>query len=294
MLPQNVSLQSRELLKVAKQLISTYSLDLADAIIVIGSVSRGKADRFSDLDVTFLLEEYPAIQRCQQWIETYSVTELRPIRTLSDNQIWMEYQYQEYKLNFKWQSWDSLDSIMQLVRDFSSGEIAMPQGEFMLMHWIIYHAIALRDHPRLQKLKAEVKIYPENLRRKIIENILSIWEWMSNVPVLFAAYDLAVRGEIIDLKRRQLMGLNSILRVLFAYNRLWQPDEKWLMSEIETMPLKPDRFKERIHFVLTNEDVLESLRENFRLMIDTMALLKNEFDVDNLISTIQAIADYKL
>jgi len=117
---------------------------------------------------------------------------------------------------------------------------------------------------------------------------------MTQVPMTFAGYNLVLRGEIIDIKRRQMMSVQSILSVLFAYNRLWLPDGKSLISDCELLPVKPKNLQNRIHAVLVNSDVLASSREAFALKIDALHILKDEFYVDDLFEPLQAIHDYDM
>ena len=115
---------------------------------------------------------------------------------------------------------------------------------------------------------------------------------MTQVPITFAGYNLVPRREIIDIKRRQMMSVKSILGALYAYNRLWLPDGKNIISDCELLPVKPDNLQNRIQSVLANSDVLSSIREAFALKIDVLHILKDEFPVDDLFALLQAIHDY--
>src|SRR5688572_19717555 len=99
MLPENATTHSHELLKIAQTVVASCPSDLADAIVVAGSVSRGKADKFSDVDILFWLDEYPDLASCRAWIEMCPVHELRPAVIVDDGSLWFEYAYQDYHLN---------------------------------------------------------------------------------------------------------------------------------------------------------------------------------------------------
>lgn len=294
MLPENVTTRSHELLKIAQTVVESCPLDLADAIVVAGSVSRGKADRFSDVDILFWIDERPDTATCRKWIESHEVSELCPAVMVDDGSLWFEYNYQGYHLNFMWETWDFVESQMQLVRDLTPRNSSLSASDLMQFHWVVQHAIALRDHPRLTTLKAEVNVYPDVLRKCLIDSTVEIWRRMTHVPMTFAGYNLVPRGEIIDIKRRQMMSVKSILAVLFAYNRMWMPDGKGLISDCELLPVKPDNLQNRIQVILANSDVLSSIRETFALKIDILHLLKDEFEVDDLFEPLQAIYDFDL
>jgi hypothetical protein len=292
MLPENATTRSHELLKIAQTVVATCPADLADAIVVVGSVSRGKADKFSDVDILFWLDEYPDMATCRNWIEAHDVSELRPAVVVDDGSLWFEYAYQGYHLNFMWETWDYIDDKMQPVRNLIANNIALTSKEFEQFQWVVQYAIPLRDHPRLKTLKVEVSVYPDALRRCLIESTVEIWRRMTQVPITFAGYNLVPRREIIDIKRRQMMSVKSILGALYAYNRLWLPDGKNIISDCELLPVKPDNLQNRIQSVLANSDVLSSIREAFALKIDVLHILKDEFPVDDLFALLQAIHDY--
>jgi hypothetical protein len=292
MFPENVTTRSHELLQIAQAVVETCPADLADAIVVAGSVSRGKADKFSDVDILFWLNEYPTIETCRSWIESHDVSELRPAVIVDDGSLWFEYKYQGSHLNLMWETWDYIDSKMQPVRDLIASNIPLPVKEFEQFQWVVEHAIPLRNHPNLKKLKDEISVYPDVLRRYIIESSVEIWRRMTQVPMTFAGYNLVPRGEIIDIKRRQMMSVKSILSVLYAYNRLWLPDGKSIISDCELLSAKPENLQSRIQAVLANSDILSSIREAFALKIDVLQILREEFAVDDLFTPLQAIHDY--
>jgi hypothetical protein len=294
MLPANATPHSHELLKIAQTVIATCPTHLADAIVVVGSVSRGKADKFSDVDILFWLDECPDTATCRNWIESHEVSQLRPAVMLDDGSLWFEYDYQGHYLNLMWETWDFVESQMQLVRDLTPRNISLLASDVMQFHWVVQHAIPLRDHLRLKALKAEVNTYPDVLRKCLIDSTVEIWRRMTNVPITFAGYNLVPRGEIIDLKRRQMMSVKSILTVLFAYNRLWLPDGKSLISDCDLLSVKPNNLQNRIQVVLANSDILSSIREVFALKIEVLNLLKDEFDVADLFEPLQTIHDFDI
>jgi hypothetical protein len=294
MLPENATARSHELLKIAQTVVASCPANLADAIVVTGSVSRGKADQFSDVDILFWLDTYPAMSACRDWIESHAVSELRPAVRLDDGSLWFEYAYQGYPVNLMWETWAYIERKMQVVRDLTAGKILLPVGEVGSFHRVVQDAVPLRDHPLLKPLQAEVRTYPDRLRQRLIEDTVDIWRRMMQVPMTFAGYNLVPRGEIIDLKRRQMMSVQSILMILFAYNRRWLPDGKSLISDCELLPMRPDHLQNRIQQILANSDVVASIRATFALKLDVLHLVQDEFRVDDLFEPLQAIHDYDL
>jgi hypothetical protein len=118
---------------------------------------------------------------------------------------------------------------------------------------------------------------------------LSAWRWLIGVSDVFIGEPVARRGQLYDLRRRQLMSLRDIFFILFAYNRLWLPEAKWYAEESKRMTLKPSNLIERMDTLLTERDpdtVLEMMR---RLQIDTLKILSSDFEVNDLISGFEAI-----
>jgi hypothetical protein len=294
MLPENATPYSHELLKIAQTVVASCPSNLADAIVVAGSVSRGKADLYSDVDILFWLDTYPDMATCRAWIESHAVSELRPAVRLDDGSLWFEYACQGYPLNLMWESWAYIESQMQAVQALSAGQRSLPVSEAGQFQWVVQQAIPLRNDPRLQTLKAEASVYPDSLRQGLIEGTVDIWRRMTRVPMTFAGYNLVPRGEIIDLKRRQMMSVRSMLAVLFAFNRRWLPDGKSLLSECIFLPLRPENLSHRIQQILANSDVVASIRAAFALKLDVLRIVQDEFRVDDLFEPLQAIHDYDL
>jgi hypothetical protein len=61
------------------------------------------------------------------------------------------------------------------------------------------------------------------------------------------------------------------LRILFALNRRWEPDFKWVASEALRLVVKPGE--------LVSENPRESVRTCLALLIDILTLAGEEYDV---------------
>jgi hypothetical protein len=65
----------------------------------------------------------------------------------------------------------------------------------------------------------------------------------------------------------------NVLRVLFALNRTWETDWKWLGLATDGLAIKPERLAEHIHFVFSGADPYERVTACQELIHDTLALL---------------------
>ena len=69
-LPSNASPESRSRLKLSTYLASCCPAELASAIAVTGSASRGYADRFSDIELYFQVEDLLPVARYEAWLRS--------------------------------------------------------------------------------------------------------------------------------------------------------------------------------------------------------------------------------
>lgn len=292
MLPKNATTRSNDLFATATEIASLCPTDLADAIGIVGSVSRGVADKFSDIDLVFWVKNYPTPEACRRWLSVLDVHELRPGLVRTDGRLWFEYQIKDVLVNLMWESWDYLNQAVQIIQDVSQGVRSAAGDSYMEIAWTLSHAIVLRNHRELDALRRRISVYPEPLRHRVIHDILGVVKRMIHVPVKFAAHDLIFRGEVMDLKRRQMMSIDAILALLFAYNRVWRPDNKWLISETQRLAKKPDNLLGRINNVLNGSDGLTSVHTLFSLWVDALGCLEPEFAVQELKASLQNMLDF--
>ncbi|MEO8394733.1 MAG: hypothetical protein ABI700_17190 [Chloroflexota bacterium] len=282
MLPQNASSHSQTLFAQARYFLKTCPPSLYEEVAVSGSVARGIADQYSDCEVGFWVAELQ-IDAYKSWLESLgsAVTLMResPDRGRA---IYLEYSVDGIKLGTVWQKWDDLeDALAALSAD------RLPEHETAF--WMLAHLIPIGDAPRLKDYQSRVTQYPDTLRRNVIEQRLRNWRWMMGVSDVFLAEPVARRGQLYDLRRRQLMTLKDIFSMLFAFNRLWLPEAKWYNEEAAWMAQKPPQLIERMDTLLTERDpytVMETMR---RLQVDSLRILSADFDVDDLITGLEAI-----
>lgn len=78
------------------------------------------------------------------------------------------------------------------------------------------------------------------------------------------------------------------LRILFAVNRQWEPDYKWLKYEAERLTVKPDRLVERVNDVFMSLNLRERVLTYFQLLLDVMKLVPEHVGVSNEIAHVSA------
>lgn len=163
----------------------------------------------------------------------------------------------------------------------------------MIAH-AFYHALVLRGADYLTDYFGIFDTYPETLRQRIIAaNIAGVHHMVFHKPLVFLTSALSARGAYYDQNRRKRFSLDAIIDVLFAFNRLWLPDHKWLKPEFDRMPEKPDRILERLHeAVHTPGDA--GTRIVLLLWRDVLLLLQSEFEVADVLDRLDWLLNLDL
>ena len=86
--------------------------------------------------------------------------------------------------------------------------------------------------------------------------------------------------------------LPNLMRVLWAINRQWDQDFKWIDQQCRYLPLKPQRLSERINTVFELSDPEQSIRTCFELIVETLALVPSEIDVAAALANVQAALEH--
>lgn len=283
-LPPDATPDSHRLLSIARALLQQCPTSLYDEATVTGSVSRGVADGYSDIELNFWTAEFQSIEIYRAWVTSLAgeIVEGRPAWMFSNEGCHLAYTIDGVKYDLIWQSWGDLDVCLAPLKQHK-----LPDDP--ILPWVLYHALPLGDAPRINAYQTSLSDYPDELRHKIINHHVTIWREMLRIPHILFAEVQARRGQLHDLRRRQLMGINSILSVLFAYNRLWQPDFKWLKPESARLTHKPPHLLERIDAILTTIDTAEVVTYMVDLMGDTLTILADEFDAGDLIERVKSL-----
>ena len=278
----NATPHSQRLFSLAATIAPLCPLSVDDEATVTGSVSRGVADSLSDIELNFWVGQLQPVEVYRDWASSLGVQgdpSLLIWRQSADIcQIKVTISGVNY--DFIWQTWHSLDQALAPLDDRQ-----LPADP--TLPWMLFHAIPLGSATRFATYQDRVAIYPEALRQNIIHQHVATWRRMLHVPHIFFASAQVERGQIHDLRRRQLMGVDSILKVLFAYNRLWQPDFKWIAEESQRLNFQPPQLVERINALLSVADREATVFSMARLFDDTLQILADEFDVADMLEQLR-------
>jgi len=244
---------SEERTALASKLAEACPTDLGKAVIVTGSVARG-----------FLVDALQPITVYQDWLRSagglVEPEENAEHMSGTHTKSWHDGVFVETL----WQPWSALDATLGAVL------LAETHDHWMLTEaWRLADAMPVRAHGRLT-------VWQERL----ITQSASIWTapawWPSSVVTI---WPLAERDARLALAQRLTGYLERGLRILFALNRCWEPDYKWLASERRRLAIKPGELMSRVNSVFALESPRESVRTCLALLIDILTLASEEYDV---------------
>ena len=95
------------------------------------------------------------------------------------------------------------------------------------------------------------------------------------------------RHQPLALSQRPIWDTHNLLRLVFAINRRWEPDWKWLREVTRDLLLAPERMAERIECVLTAPSLEERAWTDFELIRDVLALAPTSAAIEQARTTIR-------
>jgi predicted nucleotidyltransferase len=250
--------RSSELRDLARRVVDALPPEVAEEVVLTGSVSRGVADEVSDIETLIVTPEQLELATCFEYARAAGLTELdswgaqdTPARRVSGVRegvplelIWWSREYAE----------SSVDALFRADAASTADALA--------------HGVPLRTSGSLARWQLRLRDYPRELAAARIEEAALTWGGFAPAGLL----TLARPGERLALVERMLDDASRVLRILYALNRVWQPTHKRLATRIEPLAIKPDRLAERIEDALTEPDPRRALLVITELQAETIAL----------------------
>lgn len=262
--------------------------ELGRAIAITGSVSRGYADRFSDIEMRFLVDEAVSLSDCMAWL-----TSIGGIVEPEDEASWeggcqTKSWHDGIFIEALWQPWDALTAHLERVLRAETTDHWAITGV-----WHVADALVLREDVRFAQVQARLAEYPAALGERLIGVAVAPWcdpHWW---PVSLAnIWPLAERGARLALAAKLIAQVERGLRILFAVNGLWEPDYKWLAGESRRLSHAPTRLVERVNAVFTHPDARASVIECLTLLHDILCLAPDTPDVARASEQMRAVMDF--
>ncbi len=239
------------------------------AMVVAGSVARGYADEYSDVEIPIFWDALPddaqrhAIVRAlgAGFLYAYDGPSTEDQLLVNDVQV---------------------DLWHITVADEDAVIKAVLEGRVLDMSSLnaldtVRACIPLYGHALVAKWKEQAQVYPDELAERLIRDHMASF----GTAELFvqAARDnpTAFYGQLSRLHQ-------ELFLVLLALNRCYFPTFKWLYRALDTMPVKPESVDRRLRRAFTLP-YSEAIADTKRLLAETLALVELQFP---RVDTIQA------
>jgi predicted nucleotidyltransferase len=211
------------------------------AVLLAGSVARGNADDFSDIEIDIFWSEPPTEADLTVPIERFG---WKVLGRHVDEHEWADSFFIE---GIKVDTSQFLAStIDRWLEDALVGADTNP--EYQVRITAIQHGQPLYGADLIERWRARVAIYPEALAHAMVA------EYGYFRPHYLLAM-LAARDDVLILHQDLVAAEQQILSVLMAVNRVYAPHpyHKWLDWEVAQLPLAPPDLNRRLRSLLRDE-----------------------------------------
>ena len=250
--------RSQQLQGLAQRVADALPPEVAEEVVLTGSVSRGVADEVSDIEMLIVTPQPLELAACFEHARAAGLDELdtwgdqsTPTRRVSGfleavplELVWWSREYAE----------SSIDSFFRTDTSSAADAIA--------------HGVALRTSGSLSRWQARLSEYPEELARARIEDAALTWGGYAPAGLL----TLARPAERLARTERMLDDASRVLRIVYALNRVWPPTHKRLEERVASLAVKPARLAERIEEAFSEPDPRRALLVMTELQSETVAL----------------------
>ncbi len=267
---------SRRLREVAQRVADELAREVAEEVVLTGSVSRAVADEISDIEMLVVTTEPLELVACFEYARAAGLDELdtwgvqgTPTQRVSG--------YRDgVPLELVWWSREHAESCIDgiFLGDMSSADA-------------IAHGVALRTTGLLARWQERLADYPEELAAARIEEAALTWGGFTPAGLL----TLARPGERLALLERMVDDASRVVRIVYALNRVWQPTHKRLAARTAQLAVKPARLAERIEEALAEQDPRRALLVMTELQAETVALAPDGPNVNRARRWLAAGAD---
>jgi len=240
--------------KLAEKIAASYARNpKTEVVMIAGSVGRGSADRFSDIEVDVYYSEPPTEKERIAAVEECGGT----LKMLDqDDDEWEE---QMLFGDFSAASSTFLVETMEryLTQVVDRCEIA-PSAQVRL--YSLQHSVPTKGESRVEGWRARAEAYPQGLVSAMLRENLPFHGFWYAEEMLAARGDLLLLYDIFVRVERQILG------ALLGLNRIYMPTPdhiKWMDEMIGSMKFKPDDLSERLKraFRIKPEVAVRELRE---------------------------------
>ena len=258
---------------LAKRIAEAYAENpKTEVVMVAGSVGRGTADAFSDVEIDVYYSSAPtedervaAVRRCGA-----------DLKLLDQDEV--EWEEQMEFSGFPAATSTFLISTMErfLHRVIDCCD---PDAEAQLRLYSVQHSVPIVGEELANEWRRRAKSYPDGLVSVMLEENLRFGALFRNVEMHLARNDLlGFYDAILDAEKR-------IVRGLLGLNRIYLPTPepiKRLDEVVDAMDLKPGHLSSRLKGILRDEprDGVRKLEDLILEVFELVTQNHGDFDVD--------------
>ena len=231
------------------------------AVIVAGSVARGYADEYSDLELPLFWDELPSDATRHAVIRALEADFLRPYNgpAQEDNLLINGFQVDLWQCSVPFEE-DTLDDVLQRYSTDLGASNFMDTvrtciplvGEVLIANW-----------------KQRASTYPEPLAVRNLQEQLPHFEIGHLMIHALRDNPALVYERISDMQQHLFL-------VLLALNHAYFPSPKWLYRTIEALPVQPVQAAQRMRQVFQLGQV-QAAQAMIDLLSETLALVKQAY-----------------
>jgi hypothetical protein len=246
------------LLDLARAIADSIPDDVAEEIVVTGSVSRGMEDERSDIEMLVVTREQLSLD------EAFDVARAAGLQDLGT---WGPQNVPARRVS------GTRDGVpIELIfwtRAFTEEQVdAILGGQESGSAEAIANGVALRTSGAHAEWQERLAAYPEELVERRLDEAALPWGGFAPEGLL----TITRPGERLALVEWIYDGAVRVLKIVYALNRSWQPSTKRLAHRVESLDVKPERLAERIAEALTEPDPDRALLVMTQLQLDAVRL----------------------
>jgi predicted nucleotidyltransferase len=259
-------MRSDDLRALARRVADAIPSEVAEEVVLTGSVSRGMADELSDIEMLVVTREPLALERC------FALAEAAGLERLDT---WGPRGGVEHRVSGR------CDGVpLELIwwpREHADARIdALLGGDPSSAADALVHGVPLRTAGLLAAWQERLAGYPPELAAARIEAVALPWGGFAAAGIL----TIARPGERLALAEWLVDCATRVLAIVFALNRVWPPTSKRLAARVAPLAVKPDRLAERIEEALAEPDPRAALVVMTELQLETVGLAPSGPNVD--------------
>jgi hypothetical protein len=208
----------------------------ARVVMVAGSVGRGAADRWSDIEIDVYYEEPPTEADRIAAVESWG----GGVAALGEDEV--EWEERFTIGGFHAHTSTFLASTMErFLREVVDDCSVDPEAQSRLFS--LQHAVPLKGEAQIERWLTRAEPYPEGLRRAMLVENLDFGRFRYAAEMLVARDDLLLLYDsFIDVGRR-------LIGALLGVNRIYLPTPshpKWMDETISLLPIAPSELSARL------------------------------------------------